>query len=200
VKKIINVGFAPANEEETPQVNDVAAKVQPSGSGSGSGSGDGSGSGSGTSWGNTVSARGVLLSSYGGKWDANGTFYLSVDYSCDEEGAITSLLVQVTNVQVLCQGVPTGSREPGGTYYAPETKVLLLTTEDFSERKIESPDDLKFDILLPSEEFKTVVTEYDAEGKPTTVTKTKRKTLTISLEFRYKLILGTIKIDSCTIS
>ena len=31
MKKIINVGFAPANEAETPQVNDVTARLQPSG-------------------------------------------------------------------------------------------------------------------------------------------------------------------------
>ncbi len=197
MKKIVNVGFATANEKVNPNGNDCVVKAPPSGSGSGSGGGSGDGSGSGGSGFDVVNASGTLSSSFGGRWEANGSFNLSVSYSLKGD-AVTSIEVRVANVQVVCTGVPSGKQEKGCKYYAPVSRGLLLMSKDFPKREDANGVNLLFEINFPSQEFKTVITEYDMGMKETSETKTEYKSLTISLLL--KCVFGSIKVQSCTIS
>jgi hypothetical protein len=114
MKKIVNVGFAPANEAETPQVNDVAVKVQPSGSGSGSGDGSGSGSGDGSGSGSGViptyfgNGTGTMESSIAGRWDVRCVFNWNASVSYTKINGVCSIdsfWINIANVSVTCTGV-----------------------------------------------------------------------------------------------
>ena len=208
MKKIINVGFAPANEEETPQVNYVAAKVQPSGSGSGSGSGDGSGSGSGSV--NFGSGLGSIQSSIGGSWNANCSFNwsaaLTSKYDANTNSRIvTKAVVAIDNITLSCYGVSAGGSNSGVRYAPFDYSNIIIGSNNIEATDgmtAESPFGLlnvDCSITTKKMEFKVMVETYVNNKKSTAV---KAEDVQIQLNFSF-FINGSvpeISLESCQIS
>ncbi len=194
MKKIVNVGFAPANEMETPQVNGVAARLQPSGSGSGSG--DGSGSGSGVFHDNFGNGFGIVESSIAGCWNVSCVFNWneSVSYvKTDAVYSIGSFWINIANVSVTCIGV---AANIGNVRCCPVNRNMLsLSGGSYST--------LKFLIVMPVTTFTVEKYRPDQDGNEVSIgAETERKILEIDCEFEidYNQVVPKIYFKKCQIT
>ncbi len=208
MKKIINVGFAPANEEETPQVNDVAAKVQPSGSGSGSGSGDGSGSGSGSGDESSFgSGSGTIYSKYGGSWRADCEFSWDaypVYGSYAGSRILKSVHLYVQNVSIGCYGIDAGTTN-GGYYFKPFLCSFQMPSKSFSDSSTseEGITSIEFSTRLENQEFNVTKELYDSNGDfVSSKMETEHKNIVVEFKFIVNIDSPSrkIELESCEIS
>jgi hypothetical protein len=195
MKKIINVGFAPANEAETPQVNDVTARLQPSGSGSGDGSG--SGSGGVPQSGGVGNGAGAINSSIAGRWDVSCVFNWNASVSYTKINGVCSIdsfWINIANVSVTCTGVATNI---GNVRCCPVNHNLLsLSGGSYST--------LSFFIVMPATTFTVKKYRPDQYGNEVYIgEETERKIIKIGCDFEidYSQGVPTINLsDKCTIT
>jgi hypothetical protein len=196
MKKIVNVGFAPANEAETPQVNDLAARLQPSGSGSGSGDESSFGSGSGT-----------IYSKFGGSWRADCEFNWDA-YPVYGSYAGTLILksvhMYVQNVSIVCYGIDAGTTNDG-YYFKPFLCSFQMPSKSFydSSTSEEGITSIEFSARLANQEFNVTKELYDSNGDFVSSTmETEYKNIVVKFKFIVKLdsLSRKIQLESCEVS
>ncbi len=210
MKKIVNVGFAPANEVASLQVNGVVARLQPSGSGNGSGDGSGSDNGSGSGSDDESffgSGSETIKSKYGGSWRADCEFSWDV-YPVYGSYAGTPILksvhMYVQNVSIGCYGIDAGTKQDG-CYYKPFLCNFLISSKSYSTSTTSSEGitEFEFSAGLANQEFNVEETQYDSSGNVvSSIMKTEYKNIVVKFKFIVNLdsLSRKIELESCEIS
>lgn len=163
----------------------------------------GSGSGESKKDKNFGSGRGVITTSYGGKWDASCSFYweASLEYvKVMEMNVVTSVKINISDIRVSCEGVSSGVKKDGKYYESFNQGFIIKSCNDskYSESGI---NDMELSATSGELEFKTAITEYNKDGAViSSGIRVEKKRISVKFYFNINDFIPEIRLWTCDIS